>query len=133
MPRVWKKQKLSWAAKDSHFLSGTARGWLAGKATLHGRHDSTPEHADHSSSEERTKRPTHVGEGFGIRAQVDSACQRFKESYTVTLPKLVGLHTSLHMTHMSMCVSLREFKEAHMINSEYLHSAILAMQTSFGK
>lgn len=47
--------------------------------------------------------------------------------------KLTVLARDLQKGTLSHFPNLREFKEAHMINSEYLHSAIIAMQTSFGK
>lgn len=46
--------------------------------------------------------------------------------------KLTVLARDLQKGTLSHFPSLREFK-AHMINSEYLHSAVIAMQTSFGK
>ncbi|KAK2901908.1 hypothetical protein Q8A73_011654 [Channa argus] len=50
----------------------------------------------------------------------------FKHNLTV-------LARDLQKGTLSHFPNLREFKEAHVINSEYLHSAIIAMQTSFGK
>ncbi|KAJ4939175.1 hypothetical protein JOQ06_028635 [Pogonophryne albipinna] len=47
--------------------------------------------------------------------------------------KLTVLARDLQKGTLSHFPNLRDFKEAHMINSEYLHSAIIAMQTSFGK
>ncbi|XP_072893486.1 general transcription factor II-I repeat domain-containing protein 2-like [Hemitrygon akajei] len=48
--------------------------------------------------------------------------------------KLTVLARDLQKGTLSHFPNLREFKQAHdMINSEYLHSAIIAMQTSFGK
>ena len=47
--------------------------------------------------------------------------------------KLTVLARDLQKGTLSHFPNLKEFKEAHMINSEYLHSAVIAMQTSFGK
>ncbi|XP_072892951.1 general transcription factor II-I repeat domain-containing protein 2A-like [Hemitrygon akajei] len=48
--------------------------------------------------------------------------------------KLTVLARDLQKDTLSHFPNLREFKQAHdMINSEYLHSGIIAMQTSFGK
>ncbi|XP_059819265.1 uncharacterized protein LOC132390733 [Hypanus sabinus] len=48
--------------------------------------------------------------------------------------KLTVLARDLQKGTLSHFPNLREFIQAHdMINSEYLHSAIIAMQTSFGK
>ncbi|XP_059838446.1 general transcription factor II-I repeat domain-containing protein 2A-like isoform X1 [Hypanus sabinus] len=48
--------------------------------------------------------------------------------------KLTVLARDLQKGTLSRFPNLREFKQAHdMINSEYLHSAIIAKQTSFGK
>ncbi|KAI5088835.1 general transcription factor II-I repeat domain-containing protein 2-like, partial [Silurus meridionalis] len=47
--------------------------------------------------------------------------------------KLKVLASDVQKGTLSHFPNLREFKQAHNINSEYLHSAIITMQTSFGK
>jgi len=46
---------------------------------------------------------------------------------------LTALARDLQKGTLSHFPNLKEFKEAHMVNSEYLHSAVIAIQTSFGK
>ncbi|KAF4073159.1 hypothetical protein AMELA_G00255660 [Ameiurus melas] len=47
--------------------------------------------------------------------------------------KLTVLARDLRKGTLSHFPSLREFKEAHMMNLEHLHSEVIAIQTSFGK
>ena len=47
---------------------------LAGKTTLYSRLDGAPEHAQYSSSRERTHSPAYAGRCFGIRTKVHGLC-----------------------------------------------------------
>ena len=89
---------------------------MAGKAALHGGHDSTPEHAEHNSS------------GGGATAL------HMLEEVLAFESKLTILARDLRRGTLSHFSSLREFKQdQELINLEYLQSAITTMQASFEK